>query len=182
MKPVSLFTFALFSLISLNVFAQTPKEIEADLLKSFNKIDYWDAYRSTHKDTINNLMKANDSLDKACSVFGKKLKYYTSEFPFTIEQKFTSIAQNPNLIPQDRVKILTSADKLFRIYSWDTRSDGTMYFFNNVIQYKTGQKTKSILITDTASGHMERYVDYYSHLYTVKIKNKTYYLAVYIGA
>jgi hypothetical protein len=72
-------------------------------------------------------MRANDSLNKAYDTFSEKLNSYTSNYPFTIEQKFPSIAQKRNEIARNKVNILTSTDRLFRIYSWDTRSDGSMY-------------------------------------------------------
>lgn len=124
---------------------------------------------------------ANDSLENADSIFREKLKYYTGKFSFTITQKFTSIAVKKDSLLNDRVKILTSADGLFRIYSWDARSDGTMYGFENVFQYKIGSKTNSILEFDNVYAHVDKYIYYYSALYSLKVNKKSYYLAVYNG-
>ncbi|MDB5153516.1 MAG: hypothetical protein JWR54_2267 [Mucilaginibacter sp.] len=163
--------FKLFSLICCcflysNSYAQSPKEIEADLLKSFKKISYWSEQRS--KDTslnwINNLEEANE-------VFGNKLKYYTGKYPSTINCPFNSLKK-------EHLDIIMSADGLFRIYSWDTWQGGTMHDFENVLQYKSGGKVTSILDTTKSD---EDYVYYYSNLYTMKAKGKTYYLAVYRG-
>jgi hypothetical protein len=122
-------------------------------------------------------MRGNDSLENVIVAFGEKLQYYTSKYPFTITQDFSSIAQKKDSTPKDKVEILTSVDNLFRIYSWDTRSDGTMYGFDHLFQYKTGENTESVLALDTGA----EYVYYYSNLYTLRMKDKTYYLGIYEG-
>ena len=178
MKAACLFAF-LYCFSPIVSIAQSPDSIEADLNQSYKKIDQWAVYRNQHRvdATLGNYMRANDSLGKATTIFGEKLQYYTAKYPSTIVQKFSSIAQKKDVLPKDKVEILTSTDGLFRIYSWDTRSDGTMYGFDHVFQYKTGANTKSILALDTGRD----YVYFYSNLYTIKVKNKTYYLAVYDG-
>lgn len=181
MKCLNLFPLFFCCLLSATLFGQTPKQIEHDLFNSFKKIDYWEDYRNSNKDNVDKSMRGNDSLDRACNTFAEKLQSYTSKYSFTIEQKFPSIAQNRNSITRNKVNILTSSDALFRIYSWDTRSDGTMYSFEDLIQYKTRTKTKSILISDTSSGQWD-YVYYYSDLYTLNANNRIYYLAIYNGA
>jgi len=139
MKALKLFTLFYCCFISRTSFAQTPKAIEADLYKSYQKIDYWASYRGKHSDSTNIEMRAEDSVEKASDAFGEKLKYYTAKYPFTIGQKFNSIGQKPSL-PKDKVEILSSTDGLFRIYSWDVHSEGTMKGFENCIQYKPVQK------------------------------------------
>ena len=46
--------------------------------------------------------------------------------------------------------ILTSEDKKFRIYCWDTETGGTMRFFNSLIQYRTGKGSESVVLNDIA--------------------------------
>jgi hypothetical protein len=181
MKYLNLFLLFFGCLSSSSLFAQTPQQIENDLLRLFKRIDYWEEYRNSNKENIDKSARGNDSLDKACDIFAGKLKYYTSKYAFTINQEFSSIAQKRNSITKNKVNILTSTDGLFRIYSWDTRSDGTMYSFADVFQYKIGAKTKSSLISESDSGQW-RYVYYYSDLYTLNVNSKTYYLAIYNGA
>ncbi|HEY9002252.1 MAG TPA: hypothetical protein VIM89_12925 [Mucilaginibacter sp.] len=181
MKYLSLLLTSFGFLTTSSLFAQTPHQIENDLLKSFKRIDYWEDYRNSNKENVDKSERGNDSLNKACDTFAEKLKFYTSNYPFTINQEFSSIAQKRNNVTKNRVNILTSTDGLFRIYSWDTRSDGTMYSFSDVIQYKIGEKTKSSLISESDSGQW-KYVYYYSDLYTLNANNKTYYLAIYNGA
>ncbi|MDB5023868.1 MAG: hypothetical protein JWP78_1623 [Mucilaginibacter sp.] len=166
MKLLKLLVLICCCILSSDANAQSPKEIEADLLKSFRKISYWSEQQS--KDTsltwINNLEEANE-------VFGNKLKYYTGKYPSTISYPFSSLKK-------EHLDIVSSDDGLFRIYSWDTWEGGTMHDFENVLQYKSGGKSNSILDT-VKSG--DDYVYYYSNLYTMKVKAKTYYLAVYGG-
>jgi len=162
MKPVSLSAFAFFALISLNIFGQTPQQIEADLLKSFKMIRYWDErIRDT---TIN----AGDSLDNANNAFGEKLKLYTEKYLSTINYPFNSLKKQ-------YLDICSSADGLFRIYSWDTGGGGTMREFENVMQYKTGNIAKSELLVNS----QDLGVPFYSNLYTFKTGDKTYYLGVF---
>jgi len=167
MKPWSLIAFLFLFLVSVNCCGQTPKSVEADLLKSFKKIDYWFEKEQQAP------MGAFDSLKKANDVFGKKLKYCTSKYPFTLHQTF-------GLLKKEYLGVLSSSDGLFRIYSWDRLTGGTMHFFENVIQYKFQSKTNSILNVDTSGGEGD-YIYDYSNVYTLKVDDKTYYLAIYNG-
>jgi len=49
--------FLIFSLFLLKSFGQTPKAIEADLLRSFKKIEYWSA--SKNENALDSLGLAN---------------------------------------------------------------------------------------------------------------------------
>src|SRR5471030_1243229 len=68
--------------ISDSLFAQTPAAIEADLLKSFKKIDYWQEHQQDNNYT------GTDSLIKSNKIFEEKLKFYTSKNPFTLTYPF----------------------------------------------------------------------------------------------
>lgn len=71
--------------------------------------------------------------------------------------------------------ILTSEDKKFRIYCWDTETGGTMRFFNSLIQYRTGKGSESVVLNDIAK--TEEPGDFYREIYTVHAKTgNTYYL------
>jgi hypothetical protein len=164
MKAYKFILLLLLIVTSLNTLAQTPKSIEADLYKSYKKIDYW--FGKKGDATI----KADDSLSKANEVFGRKLAYYTSKYSFTIHQKFL-------LLEKNHVDISSSPDGLLRIYSWDTETGGTMHFFENVLQYKTGKTTISTLQKPMADENI--FPDYYK-IYLFKANDRTYYLSVYI--
>lgn len=156
-----------FCLLSSTLFGQTPQQIEADLLKSFKKIGYWDDRIRTNTKGDTSL---EDSLEKANDVFVDKIKYYTASFPSTINQDFKSLKK-------ERLDIFTSADGLFRVYSWETWQGGTMRDFANIYQYKTGQQPHSVYLHNL--GPDGPYIPFYTNLYTYKIAGKTYYLGVY---
>jgi hypothetical protein len=93
---------------------------------------------------------------------------YTSKYPETISGGFKDLAANG-------LDIATSADGLFRIYSWDTWTGGTMHFFDNVYQYKAGDKVFSASSAkDTSEGGDPG--AWFSNVYTLKTNDKTYYL------
>ena len=91
MKYPCIFALIYCCLISHGLFAQTPGQIEAELMKSFNRINYWEK-QQYH--TTNNL-NGFDSIQKANRIFQAKLKRYTSKYPFTLDQEFKSIAKLP---------------------------------------------------------------------------------------
>jgi hypothetical protein len=152
---------------TVNLFAQSPQFIETDLLKSFKRINYWN--EKSHIDTTGNIT-LGDSLADANTGFAKRLKYYTEKYPFTINQKFTALVA-------DNLDVSSSDDGLFRIYSWDTWTGGTMHFFESVFQYKWKNRTYSILDTPKTEGDSR--VNY-TKLYTFKANNTTYYLSIYL--
>ncbi|HEY9195214.1 MAG TPA: hypothetical protein VIM77_03085 [Mucilaginibacter sp.] len=162
MKTSFFVTAFLIFISPLSLAAQNVQTIEADLLKAFKQIDYWNLHQTdTIEDAATKLGDANDA-------FASKLKKYTENFPITISAPF-------NALKKQHLDIFTSADGLFRIYSWDTWQGGTMHDFANVIQFKTGSQTHSVLLTSND----DTYVPYYSNLYTFKTGAKTYYLGVY---
>ena len=156
------FLFVGFYLLCGSLAAQTPQAIEADLLRSFKKIGEWDTNQRT------GVNGASDSLVKANEVFGKKLQQITERHLSTITQTFA-------LLEKERLDISTSADGLFRIYSWDTWQGGTMHDFANVMQYRSGSGTASTLLVGLDGNNEPSY----AKLYTFKSKGKTYYLGVY---
>jgi len=169
MKILKIIVFIGCCLVAVNSFAQTPKEIEADLLRSFNKINYW-AKKSRADTTGNTSME--DSLENANEIFAKKIKWYTVKYPSTIKQDFNSLKK-------ERLDIFTSADGLFRIYSWETWLGGTMRDFANVLQYKTAENVQSVYLHNLMSDDSEPYIPFYTSLYTFKVGLKTYYMGVY---
>jgi hypothetical protein len=163
MKTLNLIAIFCF-ITSAKLLAQTPQVIENDLLKSFKKIEYWDEHRSEES------YRGEDSLSKANDVFGNKLKRYAETYPASISLPFNSLQKA-------RLDIFTSADGLFRIYSWDTWMGGTMHIFANVLQYKVGNKTKASLLKDLHDA--EGGAPFYSNLYTFRTGGAIYYLGIW---
>lgn len=152
MIRIKLLFIVCYCLIESLLFSQTPTTIESDLLKAFKKIDY----------------DKDDNMD-ADDKFAKILKKYTTKYPATIKQNFNSLIAA-------KLNISSSSDGLFRIYSWDTWSGGTMHFFESLFQYQTGVEVKSVLDTPKREGDNR---PNYIKLYTFKTNNKIYYLSVY---
>ncbi|HVV54881.1 MAG TPA: hypothetical protein VHC47_06135 [Mucilaginibacter sp.] len=163
------FRLTVFScLTASSLLAQTPQQIEADLLRSFKKIDYW--YQRANDTTANADLAANDSLENANDFFARKLKNYAEKYPSTITYPFDSIRKR-------YLSISTSADGLFRIYSWDKETGGTMHFFENVMQYKTGVRTMAVIDTPQSEGD---FGPSYNKINTFEAKGGTYYLTNYL--
>src|ERR1700744_4992306 len=131
MKRFNLCLILFFLFSSEFLFVQTPRAIEADLLMLFKKID-----TQVQNDTAADI------------AFGRKLAFYAEKYPSTIAQNFI-------LLKKAGVDISTSADGLFRTYSWETFTDGNVHWFDNVIQYKVGPK----IFSGFYSGHDGDYGD-----------------------
>jgi hypothetical protein len=132
---------------------QTEKTIERELLVDYKKFI--------------NLDRGNaDLLASADSLFQSKLIDYTDNFPKTIKFAFDSLKKAG-------VSIATSADGLFRIYSWDNEQGGTMYDYDALIQYQFGTTVRSRNYGPTAEGDPG---SLYPKIYTLSANNKVYYL------
>jgi hypothetical protein len=141
----------------LNGFAQG--SIEQALLKPFKKITYWAHYQG---DNIDSLERANDD-------FREMLLKYTSLQPLTIGFDFKGLEK-------EGLSIATSSDGLFRIYSWDTYTGGTMHYFDNVYQFKANGKVYSKTIRESTEEGDPGY--WYSTIYSLNNGGKTYYLGL----
>src|SRR5262249_16647064 len=106
---------AILILFMLASVGQSVQTIEQDLLEKMQKIDHW--LDPNHTD---NTYNRYDSLGNANREFKKQLIRYVSRYPSTLNYGFKKL-QKEGLI------ITTSPDSLFRIYSWDTWTGGTMH-------------------------------------------------------
>jgi hypothetical protein len=152
------------TLFVLSALGQDQKSIEQALLKKFKKITYWADY----KGDTDNLYKY-DSLEKANEDFRKLLLKYTSQHPSTLTFAFKGL-------DEEGLSIATSVDGLFRIYSWDTYTGGTMHFFDNVYQYKANGKVFAKAIKESEDEGDPGYL--YSSIYSLSSTGKTYYLGL----
>ncbi|MBK7884432.1 MAG: hypothetical protein IPJ81_12070 [Chitinophagaceae bacterium] len=117
--------------ILTTTFGQDIKSIDKKLNSAFSKINYW-AFFNENNEKIN----PYDSLQKANDLFEYLLLKYTSSNPQTISYNFKSLVDSG-------LTIVTSEDGLFKIYSWDTWTGGTMHYFRNVFQFKSDSKVFS---------------------------------------
>jgi hypothetical protein len=154
----------LFIFCSLQVYSQNSQH---NLLKQFEKILYWADYDGTDA-KINQY----DSLERANQVFSANLLSYTLQQPSSITDALSAIRDKG-------LWIATSDDGLFRIYSWDDLTGGTMRYFKTIFQYKSNGKLYSKVIRNETS--LEDLGDWYSDIYTFKNDSKTYYIAVRHG-
>ena len=171
MKVLKLLAFTC-CLIPFDLFAQNPTSVEGDLYQSFKKIGYWYSYRFEHKGNADTSVNAIDSVDNANRRFGEKLKNYTAAYRFTLTEPFEKFNDT-------QLGIVSSDDGLFRIYSWDTFMGGTMRFYENVFQYKSGAEVHSILQKRDTSAN--GYIYRYTALQTFEANGTIYYLATYMG-
>jgi hypothetical protein len=138
---------------------QNLKKIELDLLKASDKLfSFYQPYKS-------------DSLDKYSEQLRNQTIEALSKNPGTLKYPFQM------LIDSNAFEIVTSEDSLFRIYSWDTWTGGTMHFFNNIFQYSNNGKVTTELLElteDDPSG-------FYSDIFTLRSADKTFYLVINNG-
>jgi hypothetical protein len=143
--------------------AQHIPAIEQELVSQFKKIDYWATFKDSAFPDINKY----DSLEAANKEFRFNLLSYTSTAAPTLTYEFKELETLG-------LYIRTSEDRLFRIYSWDTRLGETGHIFDAVYQYRSEDNkvfSKTIKIGDAGR--------WYSNIYTLKTDNKTYYLGLY---
>lgn len=166
MKKIFGMLFVLFSASILS--AQDIAVIEKKLNYSFQRIQYWN-------DAIYKNKNASDSLYAANKKFEKMIHHYSSH-PQTLKQDF-------KILKKKGVKISTSEDGKFRIYSWDTLTGGTMHFYRYVFQYEAGNKVKAEISTSNMEDDAE---SLYYQINDIVSGNKKYYLtqnqAVYSNA
>jgi hypothetical protein len=151
--------------ISKTYFKSSLAENEIELNKIYKKIN--DARLGS--DTIN-----WEVLETENNKFETKILKYLSSNPKSIIFPFDSL-KNSN------IDIVSSKDKLLRIYSWNTWKGGTMYDFVNLFQYKSNGKVFTKIIKDTVTQGEGDYIPFYSQIFTLKNKKHTFYLCVYNG-
>ena len=130
MKKTLTITILLFCSYS---FGQNLKVINHRLNDAFKRINYW-AFNK--RNTGDELVNSYDSLQKANDYFEKMLLKFTAGNPQTLDFNFKDLIDSGLIIA-------TSEDNLFRIYTWDTQTGGTMHRFRNIFQYKNGDKAFS---------------------------------------
>ena len=154
MKRAILILSILALIVSACKQGTTEKQIEADLVESYKSI--LDRFE----------LENWEGLDVENKAFKEKLLDYASNYPATLTYEFDSLKKV--------FYIASSDDGLFRIYSWDTRQGGTMCDFENVFQFKSGNKVYA-----QAAEVGESIINpFCSEIFTLNANGKTYYLAV----
>ncbi|MBA0883500.1 hypothetical protein [Flavobacterium undicola] len=157
----------IFLLFTTTLFSQrkTIVEIENELQKSYQKIQ---------TDRLGNGTIAWDSLESDTKTFKEEITKYIATYPETLTYEFDSLKK-------ENIDIVTSDDKLFRIYSWNTWLGGTMEDFENIFQYKSNAKVYYKNSLDKTTNEWD-YIPFYSQIFTLKTAKKTYYLVIKNGS
>ena len=155
------FVFLILVLIPIHSYSQKQDllRIENELFITYNKL--FSAYENNQYDSVeifNDLLKL-------------KMIDGLSKNPATLKYSFKKLTDD------NAFDIVTSEDSLFRIYSWDTWTGGTMHFYNNTFQYTCKGKVITEL-NELAEGDCG---SFFSEVFTLKAGSKTYYLAVSNG-
>lgn len=111
----------------------------------------------------------SDSVEIENAHFRRLFLKYINEQPQTLTSPMRMVVK-AGLI------IASSEDSLFRIYSWDTQTGGTMRFYDNIYQYRSGNK---VFVKESLSDTEGDPKSWYSEIYTMNDKEKKYYLGVY---
>lgn len=138
--------------------AQKPdlKKIEKELLAASKKL--FSFYQDHNQDSID---KYGDELRT------KAIESLTKN-PTTLTHPFRA------LIDSNAFEIVTSEDSLFRIYSWDTWTGGTMHYYNIIYQFRDNGKV-FIEVPEWEEGDGG---GFFSQIFSLRTGSKSYYLAV----
>ncbi|SEK42920.1 hypothetical protein SAMN04488505_101182 [Chitinophaga rupis] len=134
----------------------TTAAAEKKLVVAFKALNHWVSF----KDASN-----KDSLQEANRYFRESLLAVTSTDPASLTYDFKALEQ-------EGLKIASSEDKTFRIYSWP--SGGGTARFGNIYQYKIGNKVTAVLKEDVAGAPGY----WYSEVYPKKAGGKNYYIGI----
>ncbi|MGN6163759.1 MAG: hypothetical protein ACTHOF_04390 [Flavisolibacter sp.] len=155
--PLTLFLF----LVRPNSYGQT---------NSFDKVDR--ELTSLYGKIFPFYYGDRDSLNHYSELFTRRFTSFIKDNPTTLSYKFKS------LIDSNVCSIVTSSDGCLRIYSWDTWLGGTMHDFNNIFQFRTGDKVHLVNLNNDE----DDYGSYFTNIFTLKANGKTYYLTVSGGS
>lgn len=170
MKLIKSFIITICCFVSSHLIAQSAKTIKADLLKSYDKIHYWELEKYNHRTNKDSVTLANDSLELVNKLFQKKLELSLGKFPYTFQMSFSSFFLFGTAI---------SVDKQMRIYSWNTyynrgAGDEIGLNFASVIQYRNDNNMIAVSLKDWLQKDSHG-MEYFA-IYPLKTKNETYYI------
>lgn len=99
-------------------------------------------------------------------------EHFRKELQQVLTSNSASIAYSfKSLVDSNMVRIVTSSDEKFRIYSWDTWTGGTMHFFDAIFQWKTNSGD---VLTQYKNGASV----FYSKIYSLTTGGKTFYMPI----
>ena len=149
----------LLCLFSFSAFAQTLPQMEQDLVKSLEEVSKNGTYAGNYDE---------EKLGKAQETFKNKLLKYA---------KISSTLKYPFAELQKQMKIATSPDGKFRVYSWDLEDGGTMHDFDAIYQYQ-GSDGKVYVKDRSAKSDEGDYGSFAPKVYEVQTKTGKVYLVL----
>ncbi len=158
--------FSILFLVSLSIptysLAQTLDDIKARLEVSYKRI--WKFYKSTEAGSSDSLMNENIRLkDYLLATLPKVPESLTAYFP---KNEFAG-----------KMDVVTSPDKKFRQWSWNTLMGGTMPWLWQIYQYQTSDGIKVFCSEDVDINNLSN--DSFDTIFSVVgISGVTYYLPV----
>jgi hypothetical protein len=112
------------------------KDIETELAGHIKKIDYWANFENPDK-KINKY----DSLVMENTILTQKLYDILKSNRNSVSYDFPALSA-------DGINIAVSDDRNLRIFSWDTKTGGTMHMFNSVLQYSSENRVSAKIINN----------------------------------
>lgn len=152
--------------MTLPTFGLRAQSSKREIKSIEDSVNYYITQLSTHR--------VGESDDYNQPLFDYLIKVLNSQ-PNTLKESFSTL-NNPS-----KLTIVTSADKRFRIYSWDDMDGGTMRSYSSIIQYKASDGIHAIALYNEAMDNPNNDTPsyFYSNIYTIKTKSgKTVYLAL----
>ncbi|MEZ5308810.1 MAG: hypothetical protein R2684_16820 [Pyrinomonadaceae bacterium] len=141
-------------------FAQTPTEIERDLVRLYGDVEKYSSYSGSYSE------EREESLYKANDAFKAGLLKATAKNPSVLRHSFPELSE--------QIVITTSPDGKFRAYSWDQLSGGTMHFYDVVYQYESGGRVYS----SSTEGFEGDPLGFVNSIYDVDLPSGRIYLVV----
>ncbi|MBS1774482.1 MAG: hypothetical protein JST82_16615 [Bacteroidetes bacterium] len=175
---VTILVIAVGLLPALNTYAQpSVQDIEQKLADHMKHIQYWRFEYSPDDTSFAGNVNPDDSLAAANKSLLTYLQDICTRQPATLQAIFKSLDGTD-------LKIVTSDDKKFRIYCWDSQTgNSNTHNYNIIAQYETNAGTKTQVLNDVShivGDGPEPGVSYTSIL-SIDASRKKYYMPVYNG-
>jgi hypothetical protein len=151
----------LLSILTFSIYGQDIQTCNKKLKKVFEKIKFYADQQQENE-------HAYDSINKYNVSFEKLLLKYSGSIPESLTFNFKDLTKNG-------LEVSTSENNLFRIYSWDTETGGTMRSFRNVFQFKNDEKIFSKKLPSDIDESGESNFSY-EIIDQINSENKTFYV------
>lgn len=109
-----------------------------------------------------------DSISLYSDKFEAELTHFIKSTPASLDYPFKKLVNSHSCY------VITSSDKKFRTYSWDTQEGGTMHIYRTIYQWRSNGK----VFTEVPDFKKTRAGSFCSKIFTVHIAGKPCYLAV----